>query len=135
MNYPILLLLVSYYLDFAFCKKIILSNEFLNIYAKKNCSNLMANIKALTSNANELETIDDPSAKVCSASSRHAAEAFITELKVLGFDPNIRQKRSLLPLVGNVWSFISGSPSESDFSQMRQSFEALKTWLDDARIR
>ena len=118
--------LFAYCMNLASARKILLVDENISMYSKKNISNIFSNIQALETNAADLLKIDDPLAKTCRDKFTHSADAYYLELKILGFSKKSRSKRSLLPVAGDIWSFISGAPSESDFNQMKDSFNTLK---------
>ena len=122
-------------------RKIIITSEYQTILAEKSSQNIWKNIDLLLKNAIELNKINSPVATICSAGFSQSYKIYVKELKLLGInyikntktennDIQIRDPRSIRP-IGELWSFLSGNPSPSEFDNMQTNVEHIKNLVLD----
>ena len=113
-------------------RKILITDDFQIILAEKNSQGIWKNIDLLLNNIIELNSIDSPVASICLEGFKQSYVIYEKELELFGFDfieydrnSTDKSKRSIRQ-IGELWSFLSGNPSPSQFDGMLNNVKHIK---------
>ena len=67
-------------------KNIIVSDQFVSVYATKKTDNIQRNLQLLSGTKSILSNLNDPIAEICAADLEHTLHASIKDLNLFGFD-------------------------------------------------
>lgn len=108
-------------------KKIIVSDQFLNIFAKKSTKNIFANIDNLKKTAQKLDSLPGNHGKICASKLKSNALGYLKELSLFGIENSdkkyenikynhIRNKRGAFRYLGEIIGTLveTGTPDQID---------------------
>ena len=112
-------------------KNIIVSDQFVSVYATKKTDNIQRNLQLLSGTKSILSNLNDPIAEICAADLEHTLHASIKDLNLFGFDfTNLEivndtkyqheRARRGLRFIGEAWAALTDSisPDESDHLEL-----------------
>lgn len=120
------------------CQRIIISDKFVNILARKSIKPIFENINHLSSISKQLTHFQGPLASTCRHQLIKKAKNFEKTLSIFGIqnprkklvNTQQRSKRGLRVL-GNVWCYLSDTPCPNDLDHYRTLEKNLKNIIKD----
>ena len=131
-------LLVLHLFTLTYTQKIIICDQFLDIFASKETDPIFTNIAAQIGTSTILEHMDDPIGKICSTKLKTAAMNALKELSLLGVRSNSSEFKNIeyihdhkrqtrgLRFLGELFSSLTETGSPDEFDHLQSLTKKLK---------